>query len=91
LHDCRIEAGAVLDRVILDKRVRVGGGARLGAGDLVPNARYPEVLSCGVTVIGKGSTLPAGIRIGRGCVVSPNMQEGDFAAREIPSGATVTL
>jgi glucose-1-phosphate adenylyltransferase len=91
LHGCRIGAGAVLDRVILDKQVRVGAGAQLGTGDLVSNTRYPEILSCGVTVIGKGSLIPAGMRIGRGCVVSPNMQEADFSTPEIPSGTTVTL
>ena len=91
LHGCRIEAGAVLDRVILDKLVRVGPGARLGMGEVAANARYPDILSCGVTVIGKGSIIPAGMRIGRGCVVSPNMQERDFSAPEIPSGTTVTL
>jgi hypothetical protein len=31
------------------------------------------------------------MRIGRGCVVSPNMQEADFSAPEIPSGTTVAL
>jgi glucose-1-phosphate adenylyltransferase len=89
LHGCRIEKGAVLDRVILDKQVRVGAGARLGTGEPIANARHPEVLSSGVTVVGKGSAIPAGLRIGRGCVVPPGMQAADFPAQEIPPGTTV--
>jgi glucose-1-phosphate adenylyltransferase len=89
LHECRVEAGAILDRVILDKRVRVGRGAHVGEGDTVSNARHPDVLSCGVTVVGKESAIPAGMRIGRGCVISPGLREADFAAAAVPSGATV--
>jgi len=89
-NGCRIESGAVLDRVILDKRVRVGAGARLGEGEPVPNARHPHVLSCGVTVVGKECVIPPGMRMGRGCVVAPKMAEADFVAAHIPSGSTVT-
>jgi hypothetical protein len=43
-----------------------------------------------VTVVGKGSVIPADLRIGRGCVVQPNMREADFSAQEIPPGTTVS-
>ncbi len=90
MHGCRIEEGAIVDRAILDKNVRVGKGARLGCGDPVPNRLHPHTLSTGVTVVGKGAWIPAGLRIGRSCIVYPDMRESDFPQAEIPSGAVVS-
>jgi glucose-1-phosphate adenylyltransferase len=89
MHRCRIGEGAVVDRAILDKDIRVGKAACLGCGDVVPNRLHPETLSSGVTVIGKGSTIPAGLRIGRSCIVYPDLQEADFPREGIPSGTVV--
>ncbi len=90
MHRCRIERGAIVDRAILDKNVRVGTGARVGCGDVVPNHSHPHTLSSGVTVVGKGSLIPPGLRIGRSCIVSPDMRASDFSHFEIPSGAVVS-
>ena len=90
MHRCRIGAGAVVDRAILDKDVQVGSGAQVGCGEVVPNERHPHTLSSGVTVVGKASAIPAGLRIGRNCVVSPDMQESNFSSSGVPSGATVS-
>jgi glucose-1-phosphate adenylyltransferase len=88
-HRSRIEAGAILDRAILDKDVRVGRGAQVGCGEVVPNALHPHTLATGVTVVGKGTSIPAGKRIGRGCILYPDMTDADFPAADVPSGATV--
>ncbi len=89
LHGSRIAVGAMVDRAILDKNVIVGRGARVGVGAIVPNAREPELLSSGVTVVGKGTRLPPGIRVGRSCIVAPALDESAFGSSEIASGATV--
>jgi glucose-1-phosphate adenylyltransferase len=89
MHRCVVGAGAVVDRAILDKDVHVGRDARVGVGPVVPNAGDSGSLSSGVTVIGKGTHLPAGIRVGRSCILAPEMQEHDFHAPAIASGATV--
>ena len=90
MHRCRIAEGATVDRAILDKDVHVGTGSRVGCGDAVPNRLHPETLSTGVTVIGKGSRVPAGLRIGRGCIIYPDMREANFPQAEIPSGSVVS-
>jgi glucose-1-phosphate adenylyltransferase len=90
MHGCRIQAGAALDRVILDKNVQVGRDARVGIGPAIPNTAEPESLSSGVTVVGKGTRLPPGIRVGRNCILAAAMAETDFRTSEIPSGATVS-
>ena len=45
-NDTVIEAGAVVDRCIIDKQVVIGAGARVGEGDdNIPNVALPEVLN----------------------------------------------
>jgi glucose-1-phosphate adenylyltransferase len=90
MHGCRIEEGALVDRAILDKNVQVGKGARVGCGDVVPNRLHPHTLSNGVTVVGKGSSIPAGLRIGRSCILYPDLTESDLPRAEIASGAVVS-
>lgn len=90
MHDCRIAAGAVLDRVILDKDVSVGADAHLGLGEARPNRKAANTLTCGVVVVGKGAGVPAGARVGRNCIVPPDLAEADWPRRPIRSGTTVT-
>lgn len=81
---------AVLDRVILDKRVHVGPRARVGHGeDWTPNRSCPEHLSSGITIVGKESRIPEGTTIGRNCRISPNLIEEDFSEETIPSGGVL--
>jgi glucose-1-phosphate adenylyltransferase len=90
MHDCRIGAGAVLDRAILDKDVTVGAEAHLGLGEARPNRRAANTLTCGAVVVGKGARVPAGARVGRNCIVPPDLAEGDWPRRPVRSGTTVT-
>lgn len=88
--DCRVERGAVIDRCILDKGVQVGEGCHLGAGeDYSRNALRPDVLWSGISLIGKRSRLPAGLSIGRNCIVGANVIESDFSSNWMPSGETI--
>ncbi|MBI3732251.1 MAG: glucose-1-phosphate adenylyltransferase [Chloroflexi bacterium] len=93
MNDSWIGAGAALDRVIVDKNVVVGAGARLGDGDdfATPNTAEPDRLNTGLTVVGKGAHIPAGIRVGRNVVVQSGAQEEAFApfGSRVPTGATV--
>jgi glucose-1-phosphate adenylyltransferase len=78
---------AELDRCILDKRVHVGPGAKVGVGPADrPNRACPEHLSSGLTIIGKTSRIPEGLVIGRNVRVAPDMVEEDFPRRPIPCG-----
>ncbi len=87
---CRIARGAILERVILDKEVRVPEGCILGAGDdYRPNEDRPDILSSGITIVGKRATLPAGLTVGRNCIIAPGVQPEDFDSLTVPSGQTV--
>ena len=71
MTDARVEAGAVVDRVIVDKRVTVGANAQLGFDGInTPNPKWPERLNTGITVAGKHAAIPPGATIGRNVVFS---------------------
>ncbi len=91
MNDAWIGPGALLDRAIVDKNVVVGAGARLGHGDdlTTPNKQQPDKLNTGVTIVGKGAHIPAGIAIGRNVVINADREEEDFPAGEVASGETI--
>jgi glucose-1-phosphate adenylyltransferase len=87
---CRIERGAILERVILDKEVRVGEGCILGAGDdYRPNEDRPDILDSGISIIGKRAILPRGLTVGRNCIIAPGVLPEDFDSLTVPSGRSV--
>ena len=91
LTDTIIEAGAVVDRAILDKGVVVGANALLGDGDdNTPNAVAPELLNTGLTLVGRNAQIPANARIGRNVVVRPRVGDTAFGKEgAVTSGQTV--
>ncbi len=90
MYDTAVSEKATVDRVITDVQVQIGPGAHIGRGDAsVPNRARPDLLSSGITLIGRNAVLPADIRVGRNCILSPNLPAERFGEREIPSGETV--
>jgi glucose-1-phosphate adenylyltransferase len=89
MHDSQVGAGARLDRAILDREAEVGAGARVGHGaELTPNQACPEHLFSGLTVVGKGASLPDGITIGRNARIGPDVTAKDITA-DVPAGGVV--
>jgi glucose-1-phosphate adenylyltransferase len=87
---CRVERGAIIERAILDKEVFVAAGCIIGAGDnMRPNEERPDVLSCGITIIGKRAVLPPGLTVGRNCIIAPGVQPEDFDGLTVESGRTI--
>jgi len=89
MHDTVIGRGASLDRAIVDKQVNVAEGARVGLGDeRVANRACPQHLSSGLTLIGKGAQLPAGVLVGRNARIGARVTESDFGG-DVPAGGVV--
>jgi glucose-1-phosphate adenylyltransferase len=89
-HDTVIAQGAVVQRSIIDKECCIGSGCWIGCGeDYTPNKDEPDNLDSGITVVGKGASLPPGLRVGRNCKVDPGVKETDFSTLSIPSGTSV--
>lgn len=90
-HDTTIAQDAVVQRSIIDKECYIGPGCWIGCGDdYTPNKDEPGNLHSGITVVGEGARLPAGLRVGRNCRIDPGVKESDFSILSIPSGSSVT-
>jgi glucose-1-phosphate adenylyltransferase len=74
--DCRINAGAVVDLAILDKKVQVGREAIVGHGDnrQSPNHLHPKHLYTGISLVGKRAFIPERAVIGRNCIINTDAQ-----------------
>jgi glucose-1-phosphate adenylyltransferase len=90
LSDSVIGPRSVVDYSILDKEVIIEAGCHLGCGDNFQiNRREPKVVNTGITVIGKRAKVPAGVKIGRNCIVYHGVLEDDFLSSDIQSGETI--
>lgn len=104
MNGSRIGAEAIVDRAILDKWVRVGPLAQIGVNpehpeDAPPHHELPDVITGGLTVVGREAALPAACHIGRHVIVEPgvNPEDVELATDEaghgsgpgIPAGSTV--
>lgn len=90
-QDCIVRKGAVVDLSILDKRVQVGANATVGFGKnyTVVNQLKPSHLYTGITLIGKGATIPADQKIGRNCVINSNIPESAYPGKLIDDGESL--
>lgn len=92
MKDTFVGEGAILDRIITDKRVVVGAGAQVGVnGDNTPNQQSPTRLNTGITVIGKRVQIPEKISIGRNVEIEANVPATVFPKDGVKSGETVTV
>lgn len=89
MHDARIHPGAFLKRAIIDKRVEIGPGAVLGSDDTTPNREFPRDLSGRLCVVGKGSVVPKGARVGSNSLIEIGVTEQDYPGREIAAGSVI--
>ena len=91
LSDTVIHAGAVVDRCIVDRDVTIGTNAKVGHGeDNAPNKTLSEVLNTGLTLIGRNSSIPPEIVIGRNVVVHTDSDAATFGKRKrIASGSDI--
>ena len=91
MTDTWIGPGSVIDKVIIDKQVVIGANAVVGYGDdlLTPNAKQPDKVNTGISVIGKNAHIPANCHIGRNVVVNADCREADFPTLDVRSGMTI--
>ena len=80
MQDVHVEAGARIERAIVDKLARVGRGALVGGGG--GEAVEP-------TLVGKYAVTPPGARVGAGAVLGIGAGADDFKGAEVPAGERV--
>jgi glucose-1-phosphate adenylyltransferase len=90
MNDTVINSNAKVERVIIDKGVWIGEGAEIGYGvDNTPNRRHPERLNTGLTVIGKRTRIPAGLKVGHNVIINTDVNETQLQTDYVPSGETI--
>ena len=91
--DCRVKRGAVVDHSILDKRVSVGERSVIGHGEHhdVENKIAPTHLYSGITLVGKETTLPPHVSVGRNCVIDSGIEESLFPIKQVGDGESILL
>ncbi len=90
MFDTVVEQGASLNRVITDVEVTIGANAVVGTGEETGvNKEYPNLLKSGITLIGRNTRLPGGMRVGRNCIIYPNKKEAEFTSLTIANGRTI--
>jgi glucose-1-phosphate adenylyltransferase len=80
MHDTRVQSGARLARAIVDKAVRIGADARVGE----PGGGIHDLC-----VIGKGSVVPRGTRLGTRTLIEIGVSERDYPGRDVEAGSVV--
>ncbi len=89
MTDAVIEEMATVDHAILDKNVVIGKRSQVGVGrNHTPNETRPD-LNTGLTLIGKNTRLPPGMKVGRNCLIGSDLLERDFHTKTLASGKTV--
>ena len=81
-----IEEGAVVKKAILAENVVIGAGARIGEGSFAPSRLDPRVYNSELTVLGAGSTVPAGVTVGRNVAIIGKTQPEDYPNGMLESG-----
>jgi len=90
MNDTAVGRDSIIDYCILDKEIVVESDCHIGFGeDYRENRREPGVLNTGITIIGKGTHIGHGTRIGRNCIIHGNVAKTDFPDTEIESGESI--
>ena len=61
----------------------------MGDDFTTPNKMEPTRLNTGITLVGKGASIPAGARIGRNVRIGEDVRPSDFVSRTVKSGGSV--
>lgn len=85
-----VAPGARLNKVVSDVNVTVGEGVQIGSpGAPAAAAVSPGNGQSGVTVLGWNNQIPAGMRIGSGCTLYPDLGAEKMARETIADGEVV--
>jgi len=84
-----VDENSHLDTIIADKKTYIGKNSFIGNGNAnIPNKERPDLLSSGITVIGKGVVIPDGSIIGKNVRIFSGVKI-DEHNRLIETGETI--
>jgi glucose-1-phosphate adenylyltransferase len=90
MQDTIVGHGCQVAYSIIDKRCRLGDAAAIGVGaGATVNREFPDHLDCGISVLGKGVVIAAGVRVGKNCIIYPGVDLSHRGARNVTHGETI--
>lgn len=89
MNDCFIGNNCHIEHVIIDANTKIGDNVVIGSGENTANHQMPSIYDSGITVVGLNSVIPAGITIGKNCVISGETTNEDFENNILHSGGTI--
>lgn len=90
LNDTIIKEGAIVKNAIIDKNTVVEEGAVIGDFENIPNIERPDLLSSGISVLGKGIVVPKGMHIGKNVRIFGSSDLSNLG-NQIKSGSTIRM
>lgn len=91
MENCIIHKGCVIDRCIIDQNTEIGENVIMGTGENIVNEDKPKIYNTGITVIGSNTVVPAGLTIGKNCVIYGKPGPECFEGSKLESGKTVIV
>ena len=90
MQDTVVGDGCKVAYSIIDKQCRLGNEAVIGAGTgTIANREFPGHLDCGISVVGKGVVIPAGVRVGKNCIIGPGVDLSRRRLKTVADGETI--
>lgn len=90
LNDVEIKPGAIVENCIIDKHTVIEESAMVGFGDdVTPNKERPDLLSSGITVVGKSVRVPKNMVIGRNVRIFGSADLTKISDNIVYSGSTI--
>jgi glucose-1-phosphate adenylyltransferase len=90
MQDTVVGEGCRVEYSIIDKLCRLGAGSAVGTGSgAAANREYPGHLDCGISVVGKGVIVPAGMEVGKNCIISPGVDLTERRRKRVEGGETI--
>ena len=84
-----IGKNVVIEKAIIAEDCVVGDGVRIGVGEEAESKLNPGIYGFGLAVIGSGSTIPAGVTIGKNTAIRGETEEDDYPMGELESGGYI--
>ena len=86
MNDCKLGKNVNIYKGIIAENTTIEENTHIGCFDEVPNRVAPHIYSDGISVIGEGSYIPAGVRIGKNTAISGITVASDYIDGVLPSG-----
>ena len=89
MNGTTIGKGCEINKTIIAENTVLEDGVKTGIGEEVDNETDPHIYNHGLVCIGEHTTVPAGVTIGKNCVVFGDVTEADFPDHYLASGKSL--